>query len=880
MANYYNINRSIEAYEFRMIDPDDGQLKKLTDIPSLGGGGGGEWTGYTNLEIDTLLSAKANNADVYTQSQIDTSLGLKANLANPVFTANVTVSSILNATGVNTAGLTSNAVNTNQYYSSNLTADTTWTHNATEYMRYDYTNSTLEMKQELHIENGFKTDTIDSLTNTNLSLSRNGSEYIQFQASPERIIMNKILQPNNGRGKSQIFEGVEGALNVLRVRNLDETNPYIILDCITGTASSAITMSPASVGISSQLNCNIYNSSGDNDVSFRRLGVEYFKLDSANSVVNVTNSIGVSTSNVYADNIWNRSLATDTVYYGAHSNGTSPSVEYMRYDHLNSVLNIASGIAFSGGLNSDIVNTANNTTMSIQRNSVDYIRLTTDDRIKLDKQTDINNDGVGLTISDSVDGMIQLGNGNQIDSFFVGGAVREMYLNYFADGGVRIGNTAGYLAVNGARNGTDILTVNGSSFLNGDITCTGNIKIDNQDRITFGDRHYVREETDGTKKRLKFHAGGNDDYFRFILGNELISDSEVLRIERGSMLFRGDMILQKPYGAVKSNAFDSYDTESVIFSRNGVEQMRFDDTSGHIHIPRWLYFTGGDGTSRIYEGIENTSNILRIWNDATVNSPITILGAGADANVLLVYPTLIEARQPIRCNTYNTNGDFNMLLQQNGSTFVFYDKDDVNYPSGIFKFDCDVSVNVINFFQCQTLRAHIFDSHNTLEPDDISWRYNGSTYMFYDNSLTRFQFNVDITSGYNITCVALTETSDERLKEDIDVVHSDCSEIVKKVKVKKYYMKNDGVENPLGQRPIKKKRQNIGFVAQDVKEAIPEEFENVVNEDNEYMSINYGRMCAILWKSHQEMMNKMEKMEEEIQQLKKPKTRAKATVQT
>ena len=83
-------------------------------------------------------------------------------------------------------------------------------------------------------------------------------------------------------------------------------------------------------------------------------------------------------------------------------------------------------------------------------------------------------------------------------------------------------------------------------------------------------------------------------YYRFILGNELISDSEVIRVERGSILFRGDMILQKPYGAVKSNAFDSYDTESLIFSRNGVEQMRFDDTSGHIHIPRWLYFTGGD----------------------------------------------------------------------------------------------------------------------------------------------------------------------------------------------------------------------------------------------------------------------------------------------
>ena len=75
-----------------------------------GGGGGSSWTGYSNLEIDTLLNSKANQsttytktevdtslgskantADVYTQSQIDTSLGLKANLSNPVFTANVTL---------------------------------------------------------------------------------------------------------------------------------------------------------------------------------------------------------------------------------------------------------------------------------------------------------------------------------------------------------------------------------------------------------------------------------------------------------------------------------------------------------------------------------------------------------------------------------------------------------------------------------------------------------------------------------------------------------------------------------------------------------------------------------------------------------------------
>ena len=35
---YYNINRSLETYELRLIDPDDGQLKSIFDISSIGGG--------------------------------------------------------------------------------------------------------------------------------------------------------------------------------------------------------------------------------------------------------------------------------------------------------------------------------------------------------------------------------------------------------------------------------------------------------------------------------------------------------------------------------------------------------------------------------------------------------------------------------------------------------------------------------------------------------------------------------------------------------------------------------------------------------------------------------------------------------------------------
>ena len=98
----------------------------------------------------------------------------------------------------------------------------------------------------------------------------------------------------------------------------------------------------------------------------------------------------------------------------------------------------------------------------------------------------------------------------------------------------------------------------------------------------------------------------------------------------------------------KNNRGESRFFEGV---EGALNVLRIRNKSGHIHIPRTVYFTRGHGTSRIYEGIENTSTVLRTWHDATVNSPLTILGAGADANVLLVYPTLVEVRQPIRCNT-------------------------------------------------------------------------------------------------------------------------------------------------------------------------------------------------------------------------------------
>ena len=129
-------------------------------------------------------------------------------------------------------------------------------------------------------------------------------------------------------------------------------------------------------------------------------------------------------------------------------------------------------------------------------------------------------------------------------------------------------------------------------------------------------------------------------------------------------------------------------------------------------------------------------------------------------------------------------------------------------------------------------------------------------YFRFNHANQRCDYFVNINSNSNITCVDLVETSDKRLKDNIKDVDEDCSEIVKKVNVKTYNLKSDD-----------KKKNHIGFIAQEIKEILPDKFEAVVNEDSEFMGINYGKMSAILWKCCQEQQNKIEHLEARLFEL-------------
>ena len=155
---------------------------------------------------------------------------------------------------------------------------------------------------------------------------------------------------------------------------------------------------------------------------------------------------------------------------------------------------------------------------------------------------------------------------------------------------------------------------------------------------------------------------------------------------------------------------------------------------------------------------------------------------------------------------------------------------------------------------------------------DVVWAYSNTPYMFYDASETRFSFMVDVISNFEFSGTAFNVVSDERKKENIEDVDENCSEIVKNVGVKTFNYKDD-----------KKKKKNIGYIAQDVKKKVPSKFEAVVSDYGDYMALDYGKMLAILWKALQEEMAKTGYLESKlfetiarVEALEKPKPKAKA----
>ena len=115
------------------------------------------------------------------------------------------------------------------------------------------------------------------------------------------------------------------------------------------------------------------------------------------------------------------------------------------------------------------------------------------------------------------------------------------------------------------------------------------------------------------------------------------------------------------------------------------------------------------------------------------------------------------------------------------------------------------------------------------------------------------------STGLHVNGTA-TETSDERLKENIQEVSSKtCYDNVKYIKPKEFNFQG-------------KEEREIGFIAQDMPNSkMPKHWSKMVmkDTDDEYLPLNYIKMNVVLWSSAQELMKEVDDLKKEIKKLKK-----------
>ena len=326
--------------------------------------------------------------------------------------------------------------------------------------------------------------------------------------------------------------------------------------------------------------------------------------------------------------------------------------------------------------------------------------------------------------------------------------------------------------------------------------------------------------------------------------------------------------------------------QDVQFGYEGNAYLEYKHTNDEIwlnkpsRINSALNFSGGSSETVIYEQMVLTSNVLYIKNTQALQTPKIMFQVGStdvfqiEENTTRVKNTLSVENSTIECLTYGSNAGVPspVKFQKQGVDYMEFDNDTVEMLKPMTGTTLTLSGKV------DTLEVETFSFNTDNTNANITFAYNNSTYMYYNVIEDRFDFYKNVSAGTNnIYCNDLIETSDKRKKENIEDVDEDCVDLVKKIKVKTYNLKHD-----------EKKKNHIGFIADELQEILPKQFEAIVDTSGEFLGINYGKMTAVLTKALQETLNKVEHLEasmyemmEEIKELKgkkttKPKAKAKS----
>ena len=224
----------------------------------------------------------------------------------------------------------------------------------------EMTNNAVSFQRNVIVGTAYelRTNTIDTVNDSDLVFKRNDvpfmtlDKFTEDTVEKEAIICNKQVRANgNIRVKklqiNQIPVGIEYAdfrledvsNSIMRFFVGNSTNVNLQ---IAQTATLNEILLNRATKCSNVFYTNTIDTYTDTDLIVRRNGTEIFQCQTSagidnNNIINVSGTGGVSAVNVYGNSFKNRTLTSDTIFYGANSAGDN-RVEYMKWNRAEQTL--------------------------------------------------------------------------------------------------------------------------------------------------------------------------------------------------------------------------------------------------------------------------------------------------------------------------------------------------------------------------------------------------------------------------------------------------------------------------------------------------------------------------------------------------------------
>ena len=283
---------------------------------------------------------------------------------------------------------------------------------------------------------------------------------------------------------------------------------------------------------------------------------------------------------------------------------------------------------------------------------------------------------------------------------------------------------------------------------------------------------------------------------------------------------------------VLCNSYDSFAGDNdVVFNRNGVEFFRL------------------QGSNVVTNGPEN----LLLVNDGNVGISSSWVFANTFAN-----------------RTAESDTDFRGCISgglASGTVYMTYE----HVPERLhIKTDAEVSEGKKLYLTTTGTKEcfiHSFVESNvrilSLENSDTSGQNRiycgGNLVIDMSGSVLNLRQNTTVVVGA-VLSGEVNDTSDVRKKYDIKNVEHNFTDIVKQIQPKTFKLNDE--------KEIGITKNHIGFIADEIETVIPEEFENIINENDEGIKmLNYVKLSSVLWGCVKEQINKIQNLEASVYEL-------------